>query len=47
MSDESNLLALIRLYDQLEARVAVLEEQMAQMGDDEEPTRYMDGTPIK
>lgn len=48
MSDESSLLALLKLYDQLEGRIAVLEEQMAQMqGDEDEPQFYMDGSPVK
>jgi hypothetical protein len=48
-SRESSLLALLKLYDQLEARLANLEDQVAAMlaEDDGEPSTYMDGTPIK
>lgn len=48
MSDESSLLALLKLYDQLESRIAVLEDQVAQMqGDEDEPRFYMDGSRVK
>jgi hypothetical protein len=49
LSNESSLLALLRLYDQLLVRVQALEDWKAslEVEDEGEPTRYMDGTPIK
>lgn len=48
MSDESSLLALLKLYDQLESRIAALEDQIAQMqGDEDTPTQYLDGKPVR
>lgn len=46
-SNESSLLALIRLYDLLEARVATLEEQIQQGDGEEAIDRYLDGTPVR
>ena len=42
-------MALLKLYDQLEERIRVLEDQVAQMGEgyEDEPKTYMDGTPIR
>lgn len=49
MSDQFALGLLAQIVDQLEQRVEALEirlEEMETQAEGDEPTRYMDGTPI-